>query len=259
MKNTILLISILSSISTYALSQELTLYGKYQGSNLYAQNLFSTSDNDFCVKEIYLNNKKILDHIKASAFEINLSSLPLNENVTIRISHKENCIPTILNPEAITIKKEDFSYTSITVNYKTIQWSTTEELSKGSFSIEQYQEGNWIKQGEITTEKNKQLYSYPVSHQLGVNKYRIIYSSATQSQPIYSEELIYETKKIPITFSPAEPTDVIYLSQEANYEIANPKGIRLQKGHGLEIDVSNLTSGTYYLSIDQKVVKFIKK
>ena len=47
----------------------LVLTGMYQGKDVYVQNPLSENQKDYCTKEVYLNNEKILTNIKSSVFE----------------------------------------------------------------------------------------------------------------------------------------------------------------------------------------------
>ena len=60
MKNKFIFLGILAFLySLPSQAQEVILLGIYKGNNLYVQNKFSTDKNDFCIQEIYVNNKKI--------------------------------------------------------------------------------------------------------------------------------------------------------------------------------------------------------
>jgi hypothetical protein len=43
------------------------------------------------------------------------------------------------------------------------------------------------------------------------------------------------------------------------YEVYNEYGNIVKKGVGHEVDISNLTKGTYYFNYDNKTDEFIKK
>ena len=87
------------------ISQALLANGVYQGKNLYVQNPFTGNMKDFCTDEVYLNDVKIMENIKSSAFEIDLSKLSINDKVDLKIIHKEDCKPKILNsPIAVRLK-----------------------------------------------------------------------------------------------------------------------------------------------------------
>ncbi|MFN0048293.1 MAG: hypothetical protein ACKVOU_04135, partial [Cytophagales bacterium] len=87
---TLYLIIINSFLIGNTASQSFVLSGNYQGKNLYVQNPFTSNMKDFCTDEVYLNDIKIMDNIKSSAFEIDLSKLTLNDVVNIKIAHKDD-------------------------------------------------------------------------------------------------------------------------------------------------------------------------
>jgi hypothetical protein len=257
MKNKIIYLAILAFLCHFHIyAQEVILIGVYQGNNLYVQNKFLETKNEFCIKEIHINNKKVSDKIKSSAVEINLSHLKIGDSVEIKIHYEKGCSPKIINPEVILATKESFEFINLSVSADAIQWSAQGESSKGIFSIEYYDGTNWIEKGKLTIASNH-IYSYSISHQLGINRYRIKYILSNEN--VISEELTYETKKIPVTFSSNSLTETISLSQEASYEIANLNGIRVKKGKGSEIDISSLAPGDYYLIINAKAERFTKK
>jgi len=105
MKSKLLLL--LLSISTLVLGQNnetsIIHEGHYQGKNLYVQNPFSGSGVGFCVIAVYVNGDVTTDQVNSSAFEIDFSNLSLKvgEPVTVKIQHKLDCLPKVLNPEVL--------------------------------------------------------------------------------------------------------------------------------------------------------------
>ena len=77
----------------------ITMDGTYQGEKIVIQNPIS-SDNSFCITEVYVNDIPFYE-INQTAFEIRLSSMNVGEYVNIKIVHKDNCRPRILNTEAL--------------------------------------------------------------------------------------------------------------------------------------------------------------
>ncbi|MFN0049023.1 MAG: T9SS C-terminal target domain-containing protein, partial [Cytophagales bacterium] len=62
-----------------------------------------------------------------------------------------------------------------------------------------------------------------------------------------------------VTFFPKRVANKIYLSRDADYEIIDGYGNPLMKGKGKEIVCETLSEGVYYLNIDNKTEKFLKK
>lgn len=79
--------------------QELVLEGTFQGKNVFVQNPYSSDGVGFCVQKVEVNGAEVSSKIDASAFEIDLMALGLKEGdeVSIRIVHKSDCLPKILN------------------------------------------------------------------------------------------------------------------------------------------------------------------
>ena len=75
------------------------LEGNYQGKNLYIQNPFGSNGVGFCVSEVKVNGNITTDEINSSAFEIDMKPHKLNigDKVEIKIFHKEDCKPKVLN------------------------------------------------------------------------------------------------------------------------------------------------------------------
>ncbi|HRG38225.1 MAG TPA: hypothetical protein PK289_06830, partial [Bacteroidia bacterium] len=95
----------------------IVLEGNYQGKNLYVQNQFAASGVGFCVQEVRVNGNVTTDEITSSAFEIDFRNLQLKlgDKVEVRITHKDDCKPKILNPEVL-LPKSTFETISIGVD-----------------------------------------------------------------------------------------------------------------------------------------------
>ncbi|MFL5730275.1 MAG: T9SS type A sorting domain-containing protein, partial [Cytophagaceae bacterium] len=61
------------------------------------------------------------------------------------------------------------------------------------------------------------------------------------------------------TFYPERVDDKLHISHEADYEIYSQRGKLVKKGKGTEVDVTDLSSGVYFLSIDGNIHKIFKK
>jgi hypothetical protein len=78
----------------------IVLEGNYQGKNLYVQNPFAGSGVGFCVSNVTVNGNTTTDEIASSAFEIDFRNLQLKlgDKVIVKIEHKDDCKPKVLNP-----------------------------------------------------------------------------------------------------------------------------------------------------------------
>jgi hypothetical protein len=237
----------------------ITLSGVYLGKNIYVQNPYAANMKDYCANEVYVNDVKLNVNVESSAFEIDLSFLKVNDPVTIKITHKNDCKPKVLNPQVIKASSA-FQFSSFNVEKSIIVWSTKGEKPKGKFYVEHFVNNAWVIVKEIPGKGSVILNSYDVqaSHHSGLNKYRTKYLEA-DGQVYYSQ--VYEfTSDVPeITFYPKRVSDKIYLSREAEYDVQDQYGNVIRKGKNKEIDLSSATEGVYYLNCDNKTFKIYKK
>ena len=93
-------------VTLNALAGVIVLEGHYQGKNLYVQNPFAGSGVGFCTYEVTVNGEVTTDEWNSSAFEIDLAArgLKVGEPVVIKIKHKDDCKPKVLNPEVLKPK-----------------------------------------------------------------------------------------------------------------------------------------------------------
>jgi hypothetical protein len=238
---------------------ELILNGMYQGKNLYVQNPFASNMKDFCTSEVFVNDKLVSSNLRTSAYEIDLSHLKLNDPVVVRIAHKDDCEPKIINPQVIRVQT-NFQFLSSTADDNYLYWSTKGEKPNGKYFIEQFINNKWIIISTINNKGETDLNQYTVSsnHNSGNNKYRI---KLLQQDGLifYSKEINFVSNEEPVTFFPTRVNDKITLSRETTYEVLDAYGNQITKGKGKEIMLKELTSGLYYLNIDNRTEKFIKK
>jgi hypothetical protein len=240
-------------------AQYLVVSGNYQGKNLYVQNPFTSNMKDFCTDEVYLNEVKIMDNIKSSAFEIDLSSLNLNDPVTVKIVHKDDCKPKVLNAQVIRTAN-NFQFLSFNVTEDEISWSTKGEKLGDKIFIEQYLYNNWVTIKEVPAKgsASSNHYNFPSNNHSGLNKYRIRFVEKEGSS-YYSKTVEIISSKPEVTFFPKRVANKIYLSRAVDYEIVDGYGNPLIKGKGSEIVCEKLPEGVYYLNVDNKTEKFLKK
>src|SRR4051812_13861614 len=86
-----------------AFAGNIVLEGNYQGKNLYVQNPFAGSGVGFCTIKVEVNGQVTTDEINSSAFEIDFTNLQLKigDKVSVKIEHKDDCKPKVLNPEVL--------------------------------------------------------------------------------------------------------------------------------------------------------------
>ena len=155
----------------------LLLEGNYQGKNLFVQNQFGSGGVGFCVSEVLINGNVSTDEIQSSAFEIDLKGQKLNlgDKVEIKIKHKADCKPRVLNPEVLKPKS---TYELVTINLSsdgTFSWSTKNESGKLAYIVEQFRWNKWLKVGEIegAGTPTEHSYTFKVSLHSGKNQVRV--------------------------------------------------------------------------------------
>lgn len=254
-----LLILALTVLTSSLYAGVLTLQGVYQGKNLYVQNPFTGNMRDFCTNEVFVNDKLVLNNVQSSAFEIDLSFLNMNDPVTIKINHKDDCKPKILNPQVIKATSA-FTFTAINVDADMITWVTKGEKPRGRFFVEQFKNNAWSTIRELSGKENAIINNYNAegSNHSGLNKYRIKYLQ-NDGQVFYSQVSEFLSDLKPIEMYPKRVTDKIYLSRAADYEILDQYGNVISKGNKKEIDLIKASTGVYYLNVDNKTIKFFKK
>ncbi|MBK7819168.1 MAG: hypothetical protein IPJ60_17755 [Sphingobacteriaceae bacterium] len=125
--------------------------GKYQNKNLFVQNYFGNSGVGFCAQEIKVNGKITTDETNSSAFEIDLSALQLKfgEQVTVEISHKEGCLPKVLNADDL-LPKPTFDVLVMNISETgLLKWTTKNESGALPYIIETFKWNKWIPVGEV--------------------------------------------------------------------------------------------------------------
>ena len=258
-KSILIFVTLLSLSITVLNAGVITLAGVYQGKNLYVQNPFTSNMRDFCTNEVFVNNIKVMSNVKSSAYEIDLSHLKLNDPVTIKITHKDDCKPKILNPQVVRVKSK-FQFTSFTVDETNINWNTKGEEPNSKFYLELFNNNNWITSQQVKGKGSSLSNNYSVGskHHSGLNKYRVKVI-IPGGQVFYSKVAEYTSTLQAVEFYPKRVTKNITLSRETNYEVLDVYGNVVKKGIGSTIDCSSFKTGVYYLNIDNRTEKFFKK
>ncbi|HTF80099.1 MAG TPA: hypothetical protein VL947_00185 [Cytophagales bacterium] len=235
------------------------LSGFYQGKDIYVQNPISDNQKDYCTREVFLNNEKVLTNIKSSVFEIKLNKLNLGDSVNIRIVHTSGCIPKILNPHVIKVNSA-FKFLSFTVDEKKLTWETRGEKNSGRIYVEQYLNNMWSVVVELPSKGSSthNIYSHNEMHCSGKNKYRIKYEEK-EGFTFYSSVIEFVSHKPPVSYYPKRVTSIVKFSREVSYEVVDNFGNSVKRGYGAEVDMSDLKEGLYYLNFDNKREKVLKK
>ena len=264
----IFIILSLTFITTgFAQGGVIILEGNYQGKNLYVQNPFGSGGVGFCVNEVLVNGNITTDETNSSAFEIDFKPHKLNigDKVEIKIKHKEDCKPKVLNPEVLK-PKSTFEVMSMTVDKDgTVKWSTKSETGKLAFAVEQFRWNKWVKVGEVdgkgTPATNN--YEFKVTPHSGKNQVRVRQTDYS-GQPRLSKPVDFTSEVPDVTFAPLKVAkDISFVAAdkpiETMYEIYDQYGNVVKRGFGSSVDASNLAKGGYFLNYDNKMGEFIKK
>ena len=239
----------------------LTLTGIYQGKNLYVQNPFDKDMKTFCSKEVWVNDIKLKDSsiTSKSAYEIDLSHLPLNSTVTIQIIHSTFCKPKILNPW-FGYPKVEFLFDAISVKGDTLFIQTRKEKPKGKMIVESFIYNSWEPVGEMANKGSGiiNLYYFGVPMHSGVNKFRAKYIE--ENGQVYYTQIVECSPELEKVRVVEKKECSLLLSKTTDYEILSPEGKILKRESGIEIDLCDYKDEVYYLKIDNRVCRvFIKK
>jgi hypothetical protein len=256
------LLLFLLTISGFGQSMIL-LEGMYQGKNVYVQNPFASNGVGFCVYEVRVNDRVTTDEIGSNAFEVDLRvhELKIGDPISIKIFHKDDCKPKVLNPEVLRAKST-FEIAAMDVSPdEVLKWSTHNEQGKLTFIVEQFRWNKWVKIGEVeglgTSGANN--YTFKIIPHSGENKFRVKQIDYT-GQPRISRSVTFSSNRKEITYYPTKvDKEIIFENGETMYEIFDQYGVIVKKGFGSKIDVSNLPRGGYFLNYDNKQADFIKR
>lgn len=246
---------LLSMVASAQNEQSIIHEGHYQGKNLYVQNPFASSGVGFCVIKVTVNGDVTTDQINSSAFEIDFTNLNLQvgDPVTVKIAHKENCLPKVLNPEVLR-PRSTFETVNINVGGdKILKWKTSGEQGKLTYIIEQYRWNKWIKVGEVdgigTAIENS--YEFKITPHSGENKFRVKQIDYT-GRPRMSPSAKYSDPSIPEASITCSKCKELEFTEETLFEIFDTYGNLVKKGFGKVIKVDNLKKGLYYVNYDSK-------
>jgi hypothetical protein len=263
----ILILSLIFTIKGFSQGGVIILEGNYQGKNLYVQNPFGSGGVGFCVTEVLVNGNITTDETNSSAFEIDFKphKLAIGEKVEIKIKHKEDCKPKVLNPEVLK-PKSTFEVISMTVDKEgTVKWSTKSETGKLAYAVEQFRWNKWVKVGEVdgVGTPNTNNYTFKVQPHSGKNQVRVRQTDYS-GQPRLSKPVDFTSDVPEISFAPVKVSkDISFVAAdkpvETMYEIYDQYGNVVKRGFGSSVDASNLAKGGYFLNFDNKMGEFIKK
>jgi len=254
-----LFVCLLVGFCNQGLASELILNGIYQGKNLFIRNPLGGGRQGFCIQQIFVNEELAVDNPRISALELDLSRFEVNDPLVIRIVHKDDCLPQIINPQVVVFEKR-FQFLSLAAEDGQITWITVGEMESGSFSVQKFVDQDWsdlqIVRGKGSFGENQ--YSLEVAHDMGLNQYRIKWEENGGSS-VLSSGIEYLKEKPPITFTPKNVSDKLTISEKVFYEIFDDEGNQITKGTGRVIKLKKLPPGTYFLYLEGNKEVFYKK
>jgi len=260
MKTLNLILAVLLSVSAFA--GTLVVEGTYQQKNVFVVNPVSADGVGFCVYEVRVNDKISSDEVNSQAFEVDLTQykFKLGDDVVIKIMHKDDCAPRILNPGALE-PRPTFEVANIEINSDgLLKWQTSNEQGQLPFLVQQYKWFKWVTVGEVMGEGSSTTNSYnfqtiPTS---GLNRFRVV-QKAQDGKTKKSPAAEYTNDTAPVQFEYAKKSQQVTFSSSTSFEIYDEYGRLVKKGFGSEVDVKSLKKGTHYLSFDSITAEFVKK
>ncbi|XOV65882.1 MAG: hypothetical protein ACFHU9_09620 [Fluviicola sp.] len=250
MKTILFSLLIISGFSTSAFAS-LIIKGKYQGKNLYVQNPYDSETNTFCVTGVLVNGQKVATEIGSTAFEIKLSNLgfDMGDQIIIQIDHRDGCKPVVLG-NGLTQVNRAIRIEPASLTNGVLRWKHHSELH--SYEIEQYRWNKWINvdvniddldaEGYYSTMLNNDLHS-------GTNTFRIIAQNENGTNA-YSNNLTAESGLEPVSYEMRKNERLLTFSSETQFELYDAMGEQILTGKSIELDLSGLSSGVYYLNFD---------
>lgn len=258
-----LLLYILLVIANADFSAEIVLKGNYKGKDIFIRNPFNPQTNGFCVHQIFVNDRLVLEKPELSAIRVELSHLNPGDLVVIKILHNDGCKPVIVNPQVLQ-GEAGFKFLSTTTDNNSIHWITDGETGEGKFMVEQEikvkKELVWevLKEVQAKGGIRRNQYAVAPNHFPGENNYRIRYEPV-EADPVYSVEIKYTSTKDPVTFYPNPVATHLNLSYAVEYVITDRYERVVKKGTGDIINVQELRPGEYFLLVQNRTEKFVKK
>jgi len=240
-------------------TDSLILKGVYQGKNLYVQNPFV--NESFCILKTTVNDKPDKGDCGGSTFELDLrcivgGKLEIGDSLKIKIFHKPECKPKVLNPQVLN-PPSTFEMISIKVDSSgTLKWETKLESGRLPYIIEQFKWNYWVKISEVLGkgEKEKNSYSIKLKFTTGKNIIRLKQVDYT-SVPRYSEKIEYFSSQPEVKLESKIVTDRIIFSDSTFFEIFDIWANPVRKGYDKTIDCIDLPKGIYYLNYENKMAE----
>lgn len=150
----------------------------------------------------------------------------------------------------------------LTANPSEVEFVLMDDEIIDSILIQKFGNHKWSQVAMIQNKKIQGSSNYKASvfWNQGENKFRLKYF--VMDTIYYSEQETYECNRDPITYEIIKKdrkTQVLQLSAFAEFSIWSALGALMAKTSGESYDISSLDQGVYYLLIDGRTEKFLKK
>ncbi len=236
--------------------------GQYFGKNIIINN--PSKGDDFCVKEVSVNGKKSNDQLSSNAFEIDLLTygFQYGDEIKIIIKHNAGCKPQLMNPQALEPEK-NFSFTKAKWDRKKdlIYWTTRGQAGEEAFEIQQFRWEKWVTVALVGIKDSVLLDSYEkqvIPHN-GRNLFRIMVVDK-YGNTIYSKDVKCSSRndEVFLKSSKAKKGKLLFTGQ-TQYQIYDQRGLFIKSGFGIDVDVSDMIKGKYWVNYDIKSEEFTVK
>lgn len=236
---------------------EISVWGKYTGENLYVLN--PSESGTFSVKEVYVDGKALDFCQESNAFEIPLEGHELNSFVYVKIVHLTQIKPLIINEESL-IKESEFSLPSFVYNKKSklLEWKAAEMDATCSYRLEQMLYGKWVavkKLGKPTDMLTENFLPVQLS---GMNLFRIVQTDES-GQELSSPVVKLKCPNRKIMLLADKVKEFIEFTEVTHYELYDANGTFLKRGTAKKVSVVDLPKGTYWVNFDGKEAVITKK
>lgn len=250
-KHVLFIVLFLCTLAGEVIGGEIIVRGFYYGRNLYVRNPYSVEQGEFCVKQVWVNGKLSRQPIKASAFEVDMAHLSLNQRVVVRLVFGDWCQPEITNIHVIRDDSK-FGIKQVTADDNFFSWASQAERENSYYILERYRKGNWLLVDTIEAKGSFDVnqYSISVKHFPGDNKYRLSYYNQQNTEAFAYETIDYFSDEDPVELFVEDDGSRVGFSKIVAYELKNRKGEIVAKGEGVAVILRNLPRGIYTLYVE---------
>ena len=253
---------IISSLS-YGQNSPTIVKTIYQGKNMFVNNpMLDTIGINYCIENVLINNKDYnFSPKRTSVIALLLENLELEmgDSLTIKIVHKSDCTPIVVNPEVME-QLCFFEIVSSNLTNDILTFSTHNETKANLFYLEEYRMDRWreigIIQGKGGNETNYRTYKTKVVPYSGTNFYRV-YQNDFYGDKYYSETMKFVVPNRPIKINELDGNHIKF-NMETTFSIIDIVGTELIHGTNDVVDITELKKGKYFACFENSYASFKK-